>query len=657
LRLAGPMASKPTPVTSTRKDVVGGEEVASVEEVTASGKFRAQISANVKAHKYDIKNPDQLERRAKAWGMSDLVYQDVAFSIFLKKEKKEKVILEPTSGYVPNASLTAIMGPSGCGKSTLLDMLADKKTAKYTGDIQVNGRKRDKLFPRIASYIPQADVMHAHLTVKETISFNFRMKNSPPKYLTVDLRLKLLDVILEDVGLLSVKDSYIGSTEVRGISGGQRRRVTLARGLVALPQIIFADEPTSGLSATDSEQCVRALLTFAKTQGVCVLTVIHQPRVEITRLFDTLVLLTSHPGRLVYNAPMVDTLAYWEKAGFKVPNHANPTDYYLDLVTPGSPLDETEHFVKLYKSEIQPKVADEVQQHLNKEGMTTLEILNKVRDNRSEVGGDMPPIRDSRYGIGYFAQFKVVLARKLILTRRDRRQVVTKFGASLFQGVFLGLAFFNVASNSIQNQLGFYFMLLQVGALSNMSIMPLLIDERTIMKLEVSDALYGQFIWIAVISLVDTILSVAANLLFTVLMFAISQAGWENFGDVYPWSLYNFILFSSLFMAIAAIARTGSTAIQTAMPIVLLFIIYNGFFVTRASVEPWLVWLIWISPVAYSLEQIACTIFPDSPIIDLNGYICTDRQTVIAVVVMLLEFIMFRIAHVILLRKLNNIQR
>eukprot|EP00958_Prasinococcus_capsulatus_P022085 scaffold3068_cov401-Prasinococcus_capsulatus_cf.AAC.19 len=205
------------------------------------------------------------------------------------------------------------------------------------------------------------------------------------------------------------------------------------------------------------------------------------------------------------------------------------------------------------------------------------------------------------------------------------------------------------------------------------------------MKLEVSDALYGQFIWIAVISLVDTILSVAANLLFTVLMFAISQAGWENFGDVYPWSLYNFILFSSttsrhcprfiagassqcmlielsilctgLFMAIAAIARTGSTAIQTAMPIVLLFIIYNGFFVTRASVEPWLVWLIWISPVAYSLEQIACTIFPDSPIIDLNGYICTDRQTVIAVVVMLLEFIMFRIAHVILLRKLNNIQR
>eukprot|EP00958_Prasinococcus_capsulatus_P022084 scaffold3068_cov401-Prasinococcus_capsulatus_cf.AAC.18 len=364
-------------------------------------------------------------------------------------------------------------------------------TLSNAGDIQVNGRKRDKLFPRIASYIPQADVMHAHLTVKETISFNFRMKNSPPKYLTVDLRLKLLDVILEDVGLLSVKDSYIGSTEVRGISGGQRRRVTLARGLVALPQIIFADEPTSGLSATDSEQCVRALLTFAKTQGVCVLTVIHQPRVEITRLFDTLVLLTSHPGRLVYNAPMVDTLAYWEKvapqqvskqrimiltrfttsqAGFKVPNHANPTDYYLDLVTPGSPLDETEHFVKLYKSEIQPKVADEVQQHLNKEGMTTLEILNKVRDNRSEVGGDMPPIRDSRYGIGYFAQFKVVLARKLILTRRDRRQVVTKFGASLFQGVFLGLAFFNVASNSIQNQLGFYFMLLQVGALSSTTL-------------------------------------------------------------------------------------------------------------------------------------------------------------------------------------------
>lgn len=218
-------------VGSKDKDAVGDDEDASQEHIveTGSARFRAHLSEQLRKHKYDVQHPEQLERRERSWGMSDLVYKDLGFSIFLKKQKKEKVILEPVSGYIANGSLTAIMGPSGCGKSTLLDMLADKKTAAYTGEVQVNGRKRDHLFPRITSYIPQADVMHAHLTVQETIAFNFRMKNSPPEYLTLDLRLKTLDVVLEDVGLLSVKDSYIGSTEVRGISGGQKRRVTLAR--------------------------------------------------------------------------------------------------------------------------------------------------------------------------------------------------------------------------------------------------------------------------------------------------------------------------------------------------------------------------------------------------------------------------------------------
>ena len=192
---------------------------------------------------------------------------------------------------------------------------------------------------------------------------------------------------------------------------------------------------------------------------------------------------------------------------------------------------------------------------------------------------------------------------------------------------------------------------------ADVSIIPLLIDERTIMKLEVSDAMYTLYVGVAVDSIVDTVISVATNMVFTLLMFAISQVGWENFGEVYPWSLFNFIVFSALFMVVAAIAKTGSSAIQTATPFMFIFLIYNNFFVTRSSVEPWLEWLIWISPVAYSLEQISCTVFDGDPVIDLNGYICTSRQTTIAVAVMLGEFFLFRILHVVLLRNLNNIQR
>jgi ABC-type multidrug transport system ATPase subunit len=88
-----------------------------------------------------------------------------------------------------------------------------------------------------------------------------------------------VEEILSFFGLLSVKDSFIGDDTVRGISGGQKRRVTLARGFVAGSQIVFADEPTSGLSATDAELCVRAMTAASRKMGTAFVVVIHQPRV------------------------------------------------------------------------------------------------------------------------------------------------------------------------------------------------------------------------------------------------------------------------------------------------------------------------------------------------------------------------------------------
>merc|ERR1711908_239127 len=103
------------------------------------------------------------------------------------------------------------------------------------------------------------------------------------------------DVILKDLGLYEVKDTHIGNEKIRGISGGQRRRVTLIRGQVARPQIMFADEPTSGLSSTDAEACVKVMRLLAKKFGITIIVVIHQPRIEVAKLFDHLMLFTASP--------------------------------------------------------------------------------------------------------------------------------------------------------------------------------------------------------------------------------------------------------------------------------------------------------------------------------------------------------------------------
>merc|ERR1711988_1957098 len=112
------------------------------------------------------------------------------------------------------------------------------------------------------------------------------------------------DMLMHDLGLDSVLDTPIGSETLRGVSGGQRRRVTLARGMVSGASILFCDEPTSGLSSTDAENCIKRMRYACVKFGITMFVVIHQPKPEVVELFDQLILLTSEPGRMVYQGPM-----------------------------------------------------------------------------------------------------------------------------------------------------------------------------------------------------------------------------------------------------------------------------------------------------------------------------------------------------------------
>jgi len=178
------------------------------------------------------------------------------------------------------------MGPSGCGKTTLLNILSRRLTgAGVTGDQMLAGMSFDDSTLRsMSTYVEQEDHLIGSLTVRETIEFAAKL--SLPGTVTARERRERTEDMLRDFGLVSVRDSKIGTPLQRGISGGQKRRVTTASQLITLPKIIFlgiypfslevipeeytncSDEPTSGLDSTSSHEIISCLRTTAQEHGV-----------------------------------------------------------------------------------------------------------------------------------------------------------------------------------------------------------------------------------------------------------------------------------------------------------------------------------------------------------------------------------------------------
>lgn len=597
-----------------------------------------------------------------AYGEAALTFQDVSFSVNVKDEKSrkiaEKIILAPVSGHFEPGSLIALMGPSGCGKTTLLDILAGKKNSPYKGTVHLNGRPRDKLFNRVTTYIPQDDIMPPHLTVQEVVSFYQSLKVEFPKSISQANLRCFIEERLQFMGLYDVRDVKIGSETVRGISGGQRRRVSLVCGLSTMAQLFFADEPTSGLSSTDAEGCVRYMRLLAKKLGLTLVVAIHQPRPEVSLLFDHLLLLTSNPGVVVYNGPMRDAAAVWQLAGYPVPEFANPTDYFLDLVSPGTRTGHPEHFIQFYRDNLQDKVHDLVQVELCKERKTALALL-ETRNSVMEAFGRMPHVRNTVYGVRFSCQLKRVFARQLRLSLRDPLGIGMELAVSIGQSVVIGVAYMDICSKEVTHVMLFFFMLIMTTALVGMKVMPKLIDERLVVKKETSQALYSDWAYIISFSVINWTSGIVGHTIFLALVFWMSSCPWELFPTVFLWTTMLYLTMDNCYTMIAAIAKDSTSALTLALPFIALFLLYNNFTVTKEILPDFMQFLLRLSPVAYNIQAVtiaASQMDPDKfhAAVEHFGY---EDEFWPAVGFMCGCSVTFRVVQVICLKRLNNIQR
>eukprot|EP01018_Ginkgo_biloba_P024234 Gb_41809 [translate_table: standard] len=297
-----------------------------VLEIEASGYNRAQVvgglsplSETLWKEKTDTKNIGDVS----AW----LTWKDLTVTVSVGGGETQTV-LQGLTGYAEPGTLMALMGPSGSGKSTLLDSLSGRlaTNAFQSGAVLLNGRKR-KLSFGTAAYVTQEDNLIGTLTVRETISYSARLRL--PDKMPWSEKKTLVEGTIVEMGLQECANTPIGNWHLRGISGGEKRRVSIALEILMRPRLLFLDEPTSGLDSASAFFVTQTLRSLAR-DGRTVIASVHQPSSEVFELFDSLYLLCG--GNTVYFGKASEACEFFAQSGFPCPPFRNPSDHFLRCI-------------------------------------------------------------------------------------------------------------------------------------------------------------------------------------------------------------------------------------------------------------------------------------------------------------------------------------
>lgn len=260
-------------------------------------------------------------------------FEDVVYKIkphqsgILNKTKsEEKVILKGISGMVAPGEMLALLGPSGSGKTTLLTALAGRLGGRLSGTITYNNKPFTNAMKRNTGFVTQDDVLHPHLTVFETLLYTALLRL--PKTLTHAEKAEQAEAIISQLGLSRCRDSPVGGHIVRGVSGGERKRVSIGQEMLINPSLLLLDEPTSGLDSTTALRIVSTLSELVNGGRTIAMT-IHQPSSRLFYLFHKIILLSE--GNLLYYGKGSLVLDYFSNVGFAPPVAMNPADFLLDL--------------------------------------------------------------------------------------------------------------------------------------------------------------------------------------------------------------------------------------------------------------------------------------------------------------------------------------
>ncbi|XP_071733951.1 pleiotropic drug resistance protein 1-like [Rutidosis leptorrhynchoides] len=559
----------------------------------------------------------------------------------LPNTKRHITILDDVSGVIKPKRMTLLLGPPSSGKTTLLLALAGSLAKELTssGKVTYNGHELHEFVPeRTSAYISQNDVHIGEMTVRETLAFSARCQGVGSRYdmlaelsrrerdanikpdPDIDVFMKaaatkgqeasvVTDYTLKLLGLDICADTMVGDQMIRGISGGQKKRVTTGEMIVGPSKVLLMDEISTGLDSSTTYQIVNSLKQFLHIlEGTAVISLL-QPAPETYDLFDDIILLTD--GKIVYQGPRENVLAFFESMGFKCPERKGVADFLQEVT---SKKDQQQYWMRRdepYRFVTSKEFSEAFQSsHVGRKLQSDLSTpYDKSKSHPAALTTE-------KYGLSNKEVLKAVTDREILLMKRNSFVYIFK----LFQLItmsFIALTVFlrtemhknDTTEGGLYN--GAVFFGVTVVMFNGMSEISMTIAKLPVFYKQRNFLFYPSWSYALpswIIKIPVSILEAAVWVILTYYVIGFDP----NISRFFKQYLILFLvnqMASGLFRFIGAMGRNMIVANTFGSFAILLVFALGGFILPRDDVKGWWLWGYWTSPMMYAMNGLAVNEF------------------------------------------------
>ncbi|PUZ43932.1 hypothetical protein GQ55_8G046400 [Panicum hallii var. hallii] len=498
---------------------------------------------------------------------------------------EERTILKGVTGEARPGELLAVLGPSGSGKSTLLSILGGRLAGRHAGTVLAGGRPPCRGVQRRTGFVAQDDVLHPHLTVRETLVFCAMLRL--PRAAPAAAKAAAAEAVIAELGLAACADTVVGNAFVRGVSGGERKRVSIGHEMLVNPSLLILDEPTSGLDSTAAARLVATLSALAR-KGRTVVMSVHQPSSRVYRMFDSVLLLAE--GSCLYFGAGRDAMDYFASVGFAPGFHVNPADFMLDLANGFAQADYNfaaeggsvkQSLISSYNKVLAPRVKASINAGAAAEHAQT-----------GNDGGAEPQLpAESCSGCTSWANQFAILLRRSLKERRHETFTSLRVFQIIAPALVAGAMWWRSSPLAVQDRLGLlFFVSIFWGVFASFNAVFAFPQERPVLARERASGMYALSSYFMSRMAGDLPMELALPTAFTVIVYL--MAGLNPAPAAFALTLaviLSYVLVAEgLGLAVGAVMMDAKRASTLVTVIMLAYLLTGGFYVH--NVPGFMVW-------------------------------------------------------------------